>query len=241
MDTLSWIQYNRKITVSHTTKKYFGKYLYKLVVYSPAGRIITDGRNGDVATQVEHRKTVSKNINAGYWGYRNNKELDNASVELLTTLRDIKKQAPDGIKFRVEEPRVQIYSKTDKQLLDLVDQYLKPFADRLESVSGPEDSTAEAYLNSGAILRKTDNGYQHKVVLRDGRYSAELKYSLYNYIKGLPDETVYIPSSTRLMLTKDTGFMWNCYFFVNDLTVLTFVNLIAPGIILNTHQLVVHK
>lgn len=239
MDTSFWIRCNPKITVEHTVKKFYGNFLYKIVVYCPAGRLI-DGK-GAMTALLEHRKNVYKHINqSGWWGHRQNRDLDHADLALLDTLRGIRKNS-SNIKLRVEEPRVQIYAATEDELVNLVLDHLQPFVKCIESVAGPSNEEAAEVLNSGAIIRKTDNGYRHKIILRDGRYTTEIKESILQYLNQLQLEQVGITTSCREMLTKPNSYLWNCYLYTNDPSITTFLNLISPGIVSNIHELVVAR
>lgn len=239
MDTSFWIQCNPKITVDHTVKKFYGKYLYKIVVYCPAGRLID--AKGTMPEALEHRKNIYKHINhSGWWGHRHNKDLDHADIELLETLRNIRR-SQNNIKLRVEEPRIQIYAETEDDLMALVTNHLQSFVRNIESVAGPANEAAVEVLNSGAIIRKTDNGYTHKVILRDGRYGAEIKETVLQYLDSLQIEIAGVPKSCRTMFSKSSSYVWNCYFYTNDPSVTTFLNLIQPGIVSNIHELVVAR
>jgi hypothetical protein len=239
MDTSFWIQCNPKITVDHTTKKFYGKFLYKLVVYCPAGRLID--AKGSMPDALEHRRTVAKNINhGGWWGRRTNTDLENADVEFLTMLKDVRHDRGIGIKLRVEEPMIQVYADSESALQTFVNtHFLGNQKNYVRSISGPIDSVAEAVLNSGAIIRKENNGYRYKIILKDGRYTAEIKQNLLAYLENQGPEQVQISSSARVMLSKSTGYVWNLYFYSNDVNTITFLNLISPGIVSNYHELVV--
>jgi hypothetical protein len=239
MDTSFWIQCNPKITVDHTTKKFYGKFLYKLVVYCPAGRLID--AKGSMPDALEHRRTVAKNINhGGWWGRRTNPDLENADVEFLTMLKEVRHDRGMGIKLRVEEPMIQIYADSESALQTFVNTHFSATQKQyVRSISGPIDSAAETVLNSGAIIRKENNGYQYKIILKDGRYTSEIKQNLLVYLENQGPEQVQLSSSARLMLSKSTGYVWNLYFYCNDVSVITFLNLISPGIVSNYHELVV--
>ena len=242
MDTSFWLQYSPKITVEHTVKKYFGKYLYKLVLYAPAGRLIDS--KGSMTDALEHRKTVHKNINhAGWWGHRYQKDLDNADTELLDRLRDIRHDRSLGLKLRVEEPRVQIYATTEQQLQTLTSTYFAKWGMYIEGVSGPEDANAEAVLNTGAIIRKNDTGYRYKIILKDGRYELDTKQQILNYLLNLGPDEIKMSNTVIHMLSKNTNYIWNLYFYANDPRITSFLELISPGIVSNTHELIVmpHK
>ena len=245
MDTSYWLQTNPKVTVDHTTKKYFGKYLYKLVVYAPAGRLIDSKPNVTMESALEHRRSVAKHINqSGWWGAKMNKDIENADIDFLNKLRNIRHARLPGIKLRVEEPRVQIYGDSEDRLKDLVQTQFNKFQQSyIESVAGPEDNVAESVLNSGAIIRKNDIGYRYKVVLRDGRYTSDIKNSMLQYLTNLGPEQIQLPKSAVEMLQKHTSYIWNLYFYCNDPEITSFLSLIQPGIVSNCHELVVmpHK
>ena len=207
-------------------------------MYAPAGRII-DGKNSDLAKALEHRNYIANHIKYS-WGAGSNyhRDLDKADVQFLQTLRHIKKNVA-GIKMRIEEPRVQIYAATEDELVNLVLDHLQPFRKYLETVSGPENTECAEILDSGAILRKKNIGYTHKVLIRDGRYNPESKASILNYLESLGTNLSKVPQSGLDMLTKKSEYIWNLYFYTNDPSVLTFLNLIHPGLVLNCHELVV--
>ncbi|CAB5215119.1 hypothetical protein UFOVP190_403 [uncultured Caudovirales phage] len=242
MDTSFWLQCNPKITVDHTAKKYFGQYLYKLVIYAPAGRLIDS--KGSMTDALEHRRTVHKNINhAGWWGHRYQKDLDNADTDLLNKLRDIRHDRSLGLKLRVEEPRVQIYATTEQQLQNLVNAHFAKWKQSIEGFSGPEDADAEAVLNTGAIIRKNDVGYRYKIILKDGRYENDTKQQILNYLLNLGPDEIKMSSTAIQTLSKSSNYIWNLYFYANDTRITNFLELISPGIISNTHELIVmpHK
>lgn len=245
MDTSFWINYHHKIKIDHTLKKYFGKYLYKLVVFAPAGRLIN--AKGSIENAFELRQAANKHINyGGYWGWpaRVAGDLTETNLEFLSKIRDIRLDPNAGVRIRVEEPRIQIYAATDAQLQNLVTKHFT-FEHRkyIESISGPEDAAAEQVLNSGAIIRKTDIGYKFKVILRDGKYEPHVKQSVLQYLTNLGPEQVYIPRGSLDMLQKSGNYIWNTHFLINDSNLLSFLHLICPGMVSNCHELVIlpHK
>jgi len=241
MDTSAWIQYNPKITIDHTTKKYFGKYLYKLVIYAPAGRLIDSKPGESMDRALQRRRAIYSQVSQNsWWGARQNRDIDNADIDLLEILRSIRLNRPAGIKLRVEEPRVQIYAETEQQLENLVKTHLgTQFCNHVESMVGPANNKCADILNSGAILRKKDVGYKYKVILRDGRYDFDAKQSILQYLLNLGEDQAQLPKSGYDMLNKHTSYIWNLYFFANDPQVTSFLSLISPGIVSNIHELVV--
>jgi hypothetical protein len=239
MDTLFWTQCNPNIDIGHTTKKYFGQYLYKIVIYAPAGRLIDSKDQLD--TGLERRKLMAKNVNyGGYWGMNRHRDLDRADTAFLEKLRNFRHDKSLNIKMRVEEPRIQIYSNDENDLRDLVNTHFSSSEKLLlESFSGPESVYSKNLLDSGAIIRRTDIGYRYKIILKDGRYTPEVKNQLLTYFINVGDEQVKLSKTGWDMLSKSTGFIWNLYFYTNDLNVVTFISLISPGIVSNSHELVI--
>ena len=236
MATLFWTQCNPKIALDTTNKKYFGRYLYKIVLYCPGGRVI-DGKRS-VADELYHRRMVNQHITQSWWHERQNRDLDHADVNLLTQMRLLRLLKTPGTMMRVEEPRVQIYAETEDILINLVLDHLQPFVGKIESVAGPADAKAEQILNSGAIIRRRDNGYGYKIIIRDGKYDSELKANIYTYLQSIGTDLIKIPASGVTMLTRTSSYVWNLYFYTNDPSVVTFLDLMHPGLVSNIHQLV---
>lgn len=242
MDTSYWIQYNPKITVEHTVKKYFSQYLYRLCVYAPGARSINSKRS--IRDDIDVRKYLSENIGlyTGTWIYGKTFQdpLKDVDFDLLEILQQIKQQDKSlSIKCRIEEPRLQIYAESEDTLKHIVDTYLLDKPLYVESITGPQDNNAIDVLNAGGIIRKIDLGYRYKVLLHDGRYSVETKTSILNYLNNLGKDTVRIPTGPKRGLSSTNGFLWNCYYYTNDLGINSFIHLIAPGAISNYHELVV--
>lgn len=239
MNRKFWFNYNPNITVDVTTKKYFGEYLYKIVVYAPGGRLI-DSKH-PIQEALNHRMALQNHIaNYSYWLNRQDRDLSKADILLLEKIKYLKHNKL--IKLRIEEPRIQIYAKTSTELENLVIDHLQDFPHNyIESISGPADKQAENVLNSGAIIRKTDNGYKYKVIVRDGRYGKEIKSHILNYLGNLDKEQIQLSNAGRDILNSKSNYIWNLSFYCNDLSICTFLDLISPGLILNHHEIVVHK
>jgi hypothetical protein len=239
MDTSFWIQCNPKISVGHTTKKYYGKFLYKLVLYVPASRLIHS--KGSIAEELHHRKAYNL---GGSWSYsRFVSKIDQADITLLGIVRDIKLDKNLNIKLRAEEPRVQLYANTEQDLQHVIKTYLADYYSHIESITGPEDADAAAILDTGAIIKKNDIGYRYKVLLKDGRYDLQTKKQIMEYLSNLGPDLAYVPRGTLDALSRNTTYIWNSYFYCNDDNVNVFINLISPGMVSNCHELVIlpHK
>jgi hypothetical protein len=240
MDTSFWIRCNPKISVEHSSKKYYGQYFYKLVLYAPAGRLIL--QKNSIKEDLEHRINVVKNINfGGYWGGRSwVKNPDEADVVFLETLKNIKHMRLGDLKFRIEEPYIQVYGKNLDSLEALVSNHIpSKYYEFVQNISGPKDEKSKEILNSGAIIRKKDCGYRYKIICRDGNYGAEVKHHILNYLEKLDADSLLMTPGCRKTLENNSNYIWNLYLYVNDASIISFLNLICPGLVSNYHELVV--
>jgi hypothetical protein len=144
------------------------------------------------------------------------------------------------IRDRVEEPRIQLYAATENILKDLITQTnIGLFSEHFYNINGPKDAIETQILDGDCIIRKRDIGYKYKVIFRDGRYEKEVKNNVIQYLNNIDPNIVKIPEGCKSMFTKSYSLIWGCYFYTNDLSVNTFLTLIAPGMISKSHELVI--
>ena len=238
MASLSWKNLVPNIEVLPTQKIFYKQYLYKLELVAHGGQSINSKYS--VAESLNVRERSYRAINyGGSWAVRMCHSLAKSNVEWLEYLKAFKASVNFDCKIRIEEPRIQIYANSEDELVDLVTNKLQSFVTNIEEISGPATDEAAEILNSGAIIRKTHNGYTHKVILRDGRYGPEIKEAILQYLDNLNIEMVNMSKSCRSMLSKSSSYIWNCYFYTNDPSIAMFLNLIQPGLVSNIHELVV--
>lgn len=235
MDISYWKNKNYSIRFEETTKQFFGKYLYRLRLAVPGGRIMYENR--DYAEAVESRRHFRQFNPGGYWG-KGTMNIDTIDIELLHTIRGLKDVNPN-IKMRIEEPEVQFYAETETELKDIVNQLGAKYGTAILSVSGPASDATQELLKSGVIIRKKEFGYRYKVVLRDGRCSIETKQQILNYLEGMGTDEVKVSAGTERMLNSKYNGFWGIWFYANDEKVTTFLELIHPGCVLNIHPVVI--
>jgi hypothetical protein len=235
MDTLYWNKKSPGMIFEETIKQYYGKYLWRLVISAPGVRLLESTAN-TLEEALLHRREINKNYNwAGSW--RTKLTDDNVDLNLIKKIQEIKLKYGSVVRFRMEEPLLQVYAENEITLKlvasELGDQYLPNIC----SVSGPSSSEAEEILRSGAIIRRKPTEFGYKVILKDGRYSTHTKLKILNYLDNLGD-VVKLSTGCRGMLNKPYPSMWSVFFYTKDPGVTTFLTLIEPGIISNIHPLV---
>jgi SMC interacting uncharacterized protein involved in chromosome segregation len=137
--------------------------------------------------------------------------------------------------MRVEEPLMQIYAHNEATLKQIAAVLHDP--EFIQSVTGPENHDQEQLLKSGAIIKHTTSKYNYKVVLRDGRYSSQIKQQILNYLDNLGD-IVKISRGSRDMLQLSFSNIWGVFFYTNDPNIADFIRLIEPTVVSNIHKLV---
>lgn len=235
MDILYWINHNKNVALHATQKMFFKKYLCRLQIYCPGGRSIFEN---DLRTSLEQRKNLSKSINpGGSWFSRNTRFLVDADAAQLSVVRDL--LANKDIKVRVEEPTVSIYAESESRLKEIIELFDHRFHDRVRTVSVPKNVEHAELLTENKILKRSRrNQYRYKVVLKDGRVDPARKINILNYLLSLGD-IISIPKAAISMLENRYSGFWGIYYYTNDPSINTFVELIEPGVVANVYEIVV--
>lgn len=172
--------------------------------------------------------------NGPTWGsYSRMTALKEASVEQLEYFKNIIQQYDGQIKVRIEEPSLTLYADNEDVLLDIACVE----ADSLTEVHRPINLAAADALNRGECLLKKPTEYTHKVVFKESAVlSAESKASVYDYLINLGD-IIKMTRSCERNLTERRFWFTSSYFYTKDESILTFLNLIAPGAIAGIYKL----
>lgn len=237
MDLSYWTQLNPDIKCESTRKQFYSQYLCKLVVDCPAGRIINEDEP-DLKFALRQRVEQARWRNyGGSWAGRAGLDIDRASIDLIQVLISIKKDYPE-VKFRVEEPLVQIYSENEDTLKIVAARIPAQFAAHIKSVQVPENEEQAELLRQNKILIKTSARvkYRYKIYFRDGHYPVETKKQVLAYLRNLGDD-VQVSAGTASQLSKGYEYTWGCFLYANDPNILTFLSLISPNLVAQIHEL----
>ncbi len=241
LDMSYWTKANPCIAVEHTQKKFFGRYLYRLILNVRGIDLIKD--TGSFESSLLARQLVANRFGyIGHWNYKYfyKVKLEDLDLTALEILRNFKNQCPAGVRLRVEEPRMIIYAGSEEILKDILGDQLQSVSKvHLHSITGPKNAETAELLNSGAILRKTDIGYRYKILFRDGRYGQEIKQQILGYLINFLPNSVEILPSTYQMLSGNSQYLRSGYFYSDSSEITQMISLICPGIILNCHELIV--
>lgn len=240
MDILYWINLNSKVKIHNTKKMYFGRYVYRLEIFCPGGRFIYENQSS-IRELIEQKQIFDQAIyqNRGWNSYsvRHRKFIDQAAESQLETVKEL--LLSPSVKIRVEEPKVQVYAECEQDLKDFIERFSIQDRARIVSITVPKDSKSEILLKENKIIRGSRrNSYRYKVSMRDGRVDPGTKINLLNYLDSLED-LVFVPQGPRTMMSTPFSSFWGVYFYTNDLSINTFIELIKPGVISNINEIVV--
>jgi len=230
MDSLSWKKLIPNLEVLDTKKKYFGQYLYKLELLAYGAKSIN--YSTDVTHTIQQRMSSYRNVNyGGSWQARVNWQLQQANFDWLEYLKREKFNLVPGLKIRVEEPKVQVYSENEYDLLDFVRKIPQEFRQYGMCVYCPANDQQRAMLDAGIKIVKNTPTYRYKINFRDNKYTAETKQHILTYLDNL-GEAVKVPTPCREKLSKsDFGYVWDAYVYTNDISITTFMQIIHPNLI----------
>ena len=165
---------------------------------------------------------------------RRNNMLIGANVSQLEYFKKIILEHEGQIKIRIEEPTLTIYSDNESLLLNIAD----PEKAAVTEFHRPSGTAAVAALNRGECIVKTATDYTHKVVFKELAIGAESKANIYNYLTGLGD-IVKMTKGCERNLRENRFWFTSSYFYTKDESILTFLNLIAPGVVAGIYKLTV--
>jgi hypothetical protein len=231
-----WADINPAIQFEDTRKKFFNKYLYKIVIYAPATRLIlSKSQESSVELLAERKRLMEYRtyINR-YWFPRGGQNIADAEAQQIEYFRSVAEQYKDRIKMRVEEPNLTVYSQDEKTLFEIAEN--DPVR-RIIEFHRPVNVDAEAALNRGEVLIKNPTEYEYKVTFKEGFTTGkDTSTQIYEYLYNLGDD-VKMTKSCIKNLTARNYWYTSTYFYCKDPSITTFLNLIAPGSISGIYKL----
>lgn len=238
MDILSWTKLAPTIKVVDTKKKFYHNYLYKIVMYLPAARLILNKSSMPMDFQIAELTQLFEDKGHRYnWGYlarqRQMSRLSNANAEKLTYFKDTIEQYKNQAKARVEEPYLSLYSNDE----DLLFQIAKKYDEDIREVHRPANAQAVEILDRGEIVVKNQTEYDYKVLFKEsGQFDTDTRLQVYNFLTSQGD-TVKMTKSCEKNLKHRNYWFTQTYFYTNNPDILTFLNIIAPGAITGIYKL----
>jgi len=208
---------------------FYRQYLYKAVITLPKARIIYDSTPVSECIANRHRYHLSTQM------FRNTlvnvadsverfKDMYKINEERLCYYRQVYLETK-GMRFRVEEPWLHLYTNDYTELLHILKYDPAPQYFVIHRPAG----TAERVIIERGEMIATDrhNGIDYRVHIAEGFVSQDIKTALITLADTYPND-VYIPQRLKEKLKSSSHTWTSGYFYINDLKLLTFINLIDP-------------
>ena len=229
MDILFWTKLNPKISSVSVNKRFFNQYCYKLELSIPGSSFL---RNMEIPLleQAEQRKNIRKHVNyAGSWRLNYLNVPSEGDLELLECVKQHKPKFDSLLKFRIEEPNIQVYAESEQDLYDFATAISTAGVTNthLSKIHRPLSDQHLIALQQGYTVKNRATDYAFKVNVREGRYSKDRKQHILNYLISLEDQ-VHLPLHFIDSMEKKYDSVWNCYFYIKDRGILTMLAIIDP-------------
>lgn len=223
MDLLPWNNLQPAIKQIPSTKKFYGKYLYKITYYPIHGCHCIPVSSTPASLQ----SAVSR-LKKNYL----------SNLEKLNILYNAYRDRGSQFRFRFEGSTVSIFSDSEHELYELANCKLIDIKDSLKSVTRVANDRDLEILESGKIIMRTDLGFKFKVTLKQGFWNNSEKQHLVNYLTNLGNE---IKISTFLLRSMQTNYKYltSVYFYVNDPRIVDIIALVAPNMVKRIQEIVV--
>jgi hypothetical protein len=228
MDTLYWTKLNPDIEVKPVTRNFYGQYFYKLEVEA-VGVSVLRYPDQTIAEHVSIRQRRSINY-GGSWVNRRMKLPTIDEIAILHLIRQVQKDFETRLKFRVEEPRLSVYSYNEKDLLDFARSIQHNSNQHLARIHRPATAQILKTIQEGFVVKNGPVEYPFRVNVREGRYAVETKKQILSYLQNLGSD-VHVPGHLAGMLAKPFDTIWGGYFYIKDRGIITMLSLISPGFV----------
>ena len=188
MDTSHWTKL--RVKVVRTQKKFFGKYLYKIKILAPGGRLTDKSLYPDLkqglARRQSHIKTISE-VNSR-WSQRLLMQINQADISQLEYLQTVKENNPQ-LCFRIEEPHVSVYAENEEDLVKLAQGL--PDIHKVVQINRPFNQESVEALNRGEVLTRKPQKFDYKIVFKEHRIQDRSRLTqIYNYLDSLGGEEI---------------------------------------------------
>ena len=166
----------------------------------------------------------------GSWRMRTQILPDFKDLGVLYLLKDLMTEFRDRVRFRIEDPWIQVYAENEKDLQDFANTLGTDNHNLLTEVFLPRSDKNLELLKQGYVVRKKETEYPYKVVVREGRYSRATKQQILTYLQNLGNDA-HLPNHFIDNMERTFDSVWNCYFYIKDPGVLTMLALISSGFV----------
>lgn len=131
-------------------------------------------------------------------------------------------------KLVLEKDKIHFYTVTDGELTNFLDFVKWPILGEINKIFTPSNDVAKTKLEENLILVSKPPKFKYKVLVTDGKYTVQEKTNIMTYLANFPDD-VYMARTLKHLLNFDGDrYLSAGKFYVNDLSLLSFLKIISP-------------
>jgi hypothetical protein len=252
MDTYKsqWSKYAPRENIFPTDKKFFQKYYYKAQLEVPCGHFVRDAlyRKLDSDTFKAFTKiNITRMLqvmedNGGSsilsrWNKERVEDLEAADIDLIASLYDIVMSRGKKIRHRIEGKTFSIYAEDEQDLRDILES--SPLIkSAVTHIYCPISEDAKLKLDDKVIFVRSVPQFKYRITVTEAKYERTTLTQLHNYISNFPGEIKLPPTMMgRLSPTLEYDAYVYGYFYINDLSVLTFMKMISHKFVKEIYKL----
>lgn len=219
MDISQWYNVNEHINIVATKKKFYNRYLHKLV-YQVYG-----------ATSIPYNKDVQD------FFFKLSRFHDDVAHASIYEFYNVFHEKDQNLKFRIEGSTLAIFCEDINYLYSLASTRFKNA--KPHTLSTILDQKQEILLEQGLIIVKTPTDHIWRVNLRSGLCkNLHERHGLAEYLVNLGQE-VKITKKMLYDLKSTAKYFGGGYFHVKDPRLVDMIRLIVPNLVKSVNQLVV--
>lgn len=222
MDLLPWNKINKFVDILPTKRKFYDKYLYKLVYDLRGAHIFS---------------LYSKNFFSNNFHTNRLSESEREKIDVFVTVfrnKDL------DLRWRSEGNSLSIFGQSEHELYELASNKLLAYKSSLRSVTRVMNEQDLADLEAGHVIMSEKTAFPYKVTIRQGLRNTHDRHILGNYLKSIRSE-VKISDFLLQGMIHQNKYLHSCYFYVNDPKIVSMIALVAPNIIKRVQTVVVRK
>ncbi len=242
MDISYWTNLSPIVKVVDTKKKFYNQYFYKVLVYAPGCKLITEqldrGVDGAFRDRIDRMEQRSRNWGGSWFNECAFQEMKKLTrIDQLEYYRNVKEHHKNLIKYRTEKDNIAIYCDDEDILYKIAAN--DPHK-RIKEIHRPRDEKEKEILARGESI-VVNIEHSHKVLIRPWLHiSYETADQLHNYLSSVGDQVVMTRGLKDFFNGKNqynSRMTGNLYFYTSDPDIVTFLQMICPRFVIGIHKL----
>lgn len=231
-----WNKFVLSENILDTTKMFFEKYHYRAEMnVSGASHIRTAiSRYQSYSKFKSHIDIIKESAqsryrdqNVGSWYKKTLQHQIDMNAFQLWEIAKACEQHKGNIRTRAEKGKFAIYTETEVQLIDIIMSAKKYIVPHLTTIHRPANDKAKLRLEDKVIFVNKPK-HNFKVLVKEHSCPNDTKKQILAYLNNFNNDVTLPFSLERSLKDEKHNWMRGHYYYVNDLSMLTFLQMISP-------------